>query len=185
MMIPRLETERLAVRRLEAGDLEDVHRLMVAIGWAEDDAETKAARARWLDWTVRSYEEFAALHQPPYGERAVVSHAGAFLGMVGLVPSLGPFGRHPAFGGRADAGHSPEVGMFWAMRPEAEGQGLASEAAGVLMAWAFEHLSLERIVATTERDNARSIAVMRRLGMQICDIPEATPGWEIVGVRGR
>ena len=48
---------------------------------------------------------------------------------------------------------------------------------------AFDELALARIVATTEHDNLRSIAVMRRLGMTIERNPLPEPHWfQTVGV---
>jgi hypothetical protein len=33
--LPQLETDRLVIRPLAAGDLEDCHRLRIDIGWAD------------------------------------------------------------------------------------------------------------------------------------------------------
>ena len=180
-IIPTLETERLRIRPLASGDLEDCHRLYVEIDWIDHDldpAANRAKRASWLAWTIDSYRELAALHQPPYGERAIERRSdGAFLGLVGLVPSLA------AFGAREDARVRPEVGLFWALRPSAQGSGVATEAAGALIAYARDELQVERLVATTERDNHASIAVMRRLGMAIEENPHPTSDWpQVVGV---
>ena len=44
------------------------------------------------------YEQFARLHQPPYGERAVVlKPAGLLIGACGFVPCLDRFEQLPAF----------------------------------------------------------------------------------------
>ena len=100
-IIPTLETERLRIRPLVAEDLEDCHSLYVEIDWIDhelDLAANRARRASWLAWTIDSYRELAALHQPPYGERAVERRSdGVFLGLVGLVPSLAAFGQLPGF----------------------------------------------------------------------------------------
>ena len=46
----------------------------------------------------------------------------------------------------------------------------------------FAELGLARIVATTERDNLASIAVMRRLGMRVEQNPLPEPHWfQVVG----
>jgi RimJ/RimL family protein N-acetyltransferase len=40
-----------------------------------------------------------------------------------------------------------------------------------------------RIVATTQRSNAASIAVMRRLGMNVQENPDPDPPWfQVVGI---
>jgi RimJ/RimL family protein N-acetyltransferase len=52
-----------------------------------------------------------------------------------------------------------------------------------MIAYGFEQLRLRRIVATTEHDNARSINVMRRLGMRLERNPRPEPAWlQTVGI---
>lgn len=185
--IPTLASERLLVRRLCADDLEACHRLWLDIGYADaglDEAANRARRGEWLSWTIASYEQLSALMQPPYGDRAVVSRKdGRLLGVVGLVPAFGPFEQLQHTGLEEPTRFSPEVGLFWAVSPPERGLNVASEAAGLLIAYAFEALNLKRIVATTERDNAASLGVMRRLGMAVYQNPYADPAWfQMVGV---
>lgn len=169
--VPPLSTPRLIVRELGAGDRAAVDRLL------EGD------RARWLEWTRLGYEQLAELHQPPYGERAIeLRGSGEVGGLVGLVPSLGPFGLLPSWPEPGPL-HHPEVGLYWLVAPDHRGRGIASEAAAALIAHAFAELHLARVVATTEHENAASIGVMRRLGMRIERNPAAEPWWfQTVGV---
>lgn len=168
--IPPLHTPRLTVRELGGGDRAAVERLL------EGD------QGRWLEWTQLGYEQLAALHQPPYGERAIELRAGGVAGLVGLVPSLGPFGLLPSWPGAGPL-HRPEVGLYWIVAPEHRGRGIAAEAAAALVAHAFAELRLARVVATTEHTNAASIGVMRRLGMRIERNPRPEPEWfQTVGV---
>jgi len=185
--IPELRTQRLLVRRLTMADLESCHALYMETGWADpslSEAANRDRRRAWLEWTVRSYDELLALTQPPYGERAVILQAtGAFIGLVGLVPLLAPFGQLPSFGGRAQAKFEPAVGLFWSILPAQRRRGYASEAASALASWAFENLNLARLLAGTDHDNTASIAVMRRLGMMIEANPFAEPPWfQVVGI---
>lgn len=185
--VPTLETERLRIRALTAEDLDDCHRLFVAIEWVDPAVDLdviRDRRASWLTWTIDSYRELAALDQPPYGERAMVARDnGAFLGLIGLVPSLAAFRQLPRFGGDTSPRTRPEVGLFWALSPGAQGKGFATEAAAALINYAFGSLQVERLVATTERENAASIAVMRRLGMTLEDNRHSTSKWpQMVGV---
>lgn len=138
----------------------------------------------WLEWTVAGYDQLEALTSPPYGERAIQLRGGPVVGLVGLVPSLGPFGRLPGFGGDPSTRTllRPEVGLYWAVDPQHRGNGYATEAARALVDWAFGHLELARIVAMTTHDNAASQAVMRRLGMRIERNPDPEPAWfQVVG----
>ena len=56
----------------------------------------------------------------------------------------------------------PEVG--WAIVPEAQGRGYATEGAAAAMDWAFDHLGWDRAVHTIEPENTASQALARRLG---------------------
>jgi RimJ/RimL family protein N-acetyltransferase len=169
--VPPLESARLTVRELVSGDRAAVEEL---IG---DDRE------RWLDWTALGYEQLAELHQPPYGERGVVlRESGRLVGLVGLVPSLGPFGLLPSWPEPGPL-YRPEVGLYWTVAPAHRRQGVATEAAATLIAHAFAELRLARVVATTERENCASIGVMRRLGMRVEENPEPEPAWfQVVGI---
>lgn len=174
------------IRPLVPDDLESCHELYTDIGWAARDisnARNRERRRSWVDWSVRNYEELARLNQPPYGDRAIVRREGGdFIGLVGLVPSFGPFGQLPSFGGAQGARFSPEVGLFWAMAPKWQRQGYASEAARAVVNYAFGTLNLGRIFATTEYDNVASMGVMRRLGMRIDKNPYSDPPWfQVVG----
>jgi RimJ/RimL family protein N-acetyltransferase len=169
--IPPLRTSRLTVRELEAGDLPAVEQV------------DGGGRERWLRWTALSYEQLAELRQPPYGERGIVlNDSGRLVGLVGLVPSLGPFGQLPSW---PEPGRRfrPEVGLYWAVAPAFRRRGIAAEAAAALIDHAFAELGLARVVATTERENLASIGVMRRLGMRVEENPEPEPAWfQVVGI---
>ena len=179
--IPVLTTARTLIRPLGPGDLEAVCGLFAAIGWTLtglSQAEQRKRRRSWLEWAGACAREFARLGQPPYGERAVADRAdGRLLGLIGLVPAFGPFAQLPSFGGQKDARYAPEVGLFWALDPKAQGQGLATEAARAFVEHVAAALDVRRLVATTEHDNSRSIALMRRLGMKIERNPFPEPDW--------
>ncbi len=69
------------------------------------------------------------------------------------------------------------------MHPDLRGHGYASEAARALVGFCFGSLHLARIVATTERDNLASQAVMRHLGMRLYENPRDEPEWfQVVGI---
>jgi RimJ/RimL family protein N-acetyltransferase len=146
-------------------------------------------RARWLEWTVLGYEQYDRLHQPPYGERAVVlKPAGQLIGACGFVSCLDRFEQLPAFS--ASAVSSPvafattELGLYYAISPAHQRRGYATEAARAMCDYAFQELKLKRIIATTTYDNAASVGVMWKLGMRIERNPFPDPPWlQIVGIR--
>jgi RimJ/RimL family protein N-acetyltransferase len=177
----RLDTPRLVVRDLAPDDLDAVHDIL-DVDLRMDD-RSRAERARWLQWTVLDYEQRRLAHQPPYGEYAVaLRNSGAVVGLVGLVPSLLPFELLATFGGDHPYAVA-EVGLFWAVASARQRRGYASEAAAAVIAFGFDALGLRRMVATTEHDNAASIAVMRRVGMRVAHNPAPAPFFmQAVGV---
>ena len=72
---------------------------------------------------------------------------------------------------------TPEVGLYYAISPAHRRQGYATEAARALIDYAFQHLHLRRILATTESDTLPSHSVMRKLGMHIQPNPLPNPPW--------
>ena len=185
--MPELETDRLRVRELREGDLERAHHVLLT-GFPREPGVTLEARRRWLEWTIMSYEQLAMLQQPPYGERAIVDRgSGELVGLVGLAPSLMPFGVLPSMADRAvtaERGYTPEVGMFWALALEHRRKGYAAEAARALIVYGFSVMHLKRMVATTEYDNEGSMGVMRSAGMRVERNPGAMPPWmQVVGIR--
>jgi RimJ/RimL family protein N-acetyltransferase len=79
----------------------------------------------------------------------------ANIGMVSLDRVPGERG-HPLAG-------AVEIG--WGLFPAAWGAGYASEGAAAVLAWGFANLGVDEIVSFTAASNARSEAVMRRIGL--------------------
>lgn len=190
--VPPLETERLLIRPFVLNDLDAVHQLLdrdlMHTDFGSEGATTREARQQWLEWTILSYEEFAMLNQPPYGDRAIVlKQTQQFIGACGFVPSFAPFGLLPSWRSanhdRSDHYHIPAVGLFYALSPAYQRQGYATEAAQALIDYAFRHLHLQQIVATTTYENAASIGVMRNVGMRIEKNPYPDPPWfQVAGI---
>ncbi len=188
--LPPLRSERLLIRPLELSDMTAVHKAL-SRAWNEADpdfARGKGSRERWLRWTIQSYTELSSLMQPPYGDRAVcLVDGGRLIGCAGLVPSFGPFGQLEGFPANADSSYFyPEIGLFWAIDPDFQGRGYATEAGRALVEAAFRYMNSGRVVATTEFENEASIAVMKKLGMTILRNEVPSPPWfQVVGVLER
>lgn len=101
----------------------------------------------WLEgWVEGSDGEWAELG---YGRMVILDREdGGFLGRTGLK-------RWPQF-------EETEVG--WALRPEARGKGIATEAARAVLEWS-EQFDLPYVTAMIRPDNAPSLAVAKRLGL--------------------
>lgn len=69
-----------------------------------------------------------------------------------------------------------EVELTWSLwTADAEGKGLATEAATAMRDWAFGPLGLTAARAEVHRDNAASHAIARRLGGR--NVPDLAPKW--------
>lgn len=117
-------------------------RVMEFLGGRPMSREASDAMARWAN----------RLHaEEGIGLLAVERRAdGALLGMCGL--------HHLDW-------FPGDVEIGWRLAPEHWGNGYASEAAAAWLGYGFGELGLPRVVSTTDPPNARSIAVMHRLGM--------------------
>lgn len=147
---PPINTERLILR-----------------GWRDSDREPFAAMCadpavmeflpkRLTREECDAYIDALRAHQAAHGfcfwaleDRAT----GAFAGYTGL--------RRTGF----DAHFTPAVEFGWRLPVAFWGRGFASEAARACLDYGFGPLKLREIVAVTAPRNARSRAVMRRLGM--------------------
>ncbi|WP_281649096.1 GNAT family N-acetyltransferase [Parendozoicomonas sp. Alg238-R29] len=79
--------------------------------------------------------------------------SGRFIGFTGLhVPS-------------DDLPFSPCVEIGWRLSPAHWGKGFVTEAAQASLNVAFTQLKLDEVLSFTVKDNVRSLAVMKRLGM--------------------
>jgi RimJ/RimL family protein N-acetyltransferase len=59
-----------------------------------------------------------------------------------------------------------ETEVGWVLRPDAWGQGYATEAARACLDWAFTELGLPFVTAMIAPGNERSIRVAERIGME-------------------
>ena len=190
--MPILITKRLLIRPFVMDDLLDVYQLLdVELNAADlgtDKMDSLAERAEWLQWAVRNPAQLAKLNQPPYGDRAIIHRSeNKLIGACGYVPCLGFFEQLHGFSAQSQppsASHnSTEFGLFYAISPDYQHQGFATEAAQALIDYAFKHLHLKQIIAETDYTNIGSIRVMQKLGMRLEKNPYPEPPWlQVVGV---
>lgn len=109
----------------------------------------------------------AAFARHGFSRWAVTALDGALLGYTGVMPEAEghPLGRHFQVG--------------WRFARRAWGHGYATEATSAVLDDAFGRAGLKEILAYTAPDNARSQAVMARLGLQRDPLRDFTmaDGW--------
>jgi len=147
---PAIQTERLRLRGWRDEDHAPFAamcadpRVMAYLPPINDDAEVAA----YLD-RVKAHHERHGFGYWVLEERAT----GAFAGLAGLLAVS------------FEAHFTPAVEIGWRMPVAFWGQGLATEAARACIHYGFTTLGLREIVAFTAPGNARSRALMGRLGM--------------------
>lgn len=164
--VPALETSRLRLRRWSSGDVQDYARMIrdpevmryLGCGWKYKIKRTAASFiASMSDVEARLTIRRLARHwrDAGFGEWAVEEKAsGALIGQIGLT-------YHPDW-----AADPAKIEIGWLLARRAWGNGYATEAAKVSLAYAFDRLQLGRIVSITHVANVRSQRVMQRIGME-------------------
>lgn len=147
-MIDLLRTDRLVLRRWREDDREPFAVLNADPLVMEHFPQplTRAQSDALVDRIEAGFDEHG------FGLWAVEAD-GAFVGFTGL--------SVPAF----EAPFLPSVEVGWRLARSAWGRGWATEAAAAALAVAFGPLCLPEVVSFTAVENARSEAVMQRLGM--------------------
>lgn len=142
-----LTSERLLLHPMRAEDVDDAHRL-----WTDPDVR----RYLWDDVVIA--RELAAevveascrhFSEHGYGLWWVHRHDDPdWIGFCGFRPSK-----------------EGEPELLYGLLPAAWGQGLAQEASRTVLAYLFDQLGHEKVVAATDFPNTASVRVLERLGM--------------------
>ena len=146
---PTLDTERLHFRMLRASDFPTYEQ------WCADINVMRYIGGKTLD-RVLAWRNLSNLvgHWGllGYGYYAVEEKAtGRFIGRVG-------FTNQPGW---------PGFELGWTIAPEYQGRGYATEAARMLLRYAFEKLDRPHVISLIHRDNGPSRRVAEKLGQRI------------------
>ena len=165
-----LETERLSLRRLLPGDLDDLYRLysdpQIRRYFPEGVLSLDETKEE-LDWFLNGHPNhpelglWATIHKP----------TGRFIGRCGLLPWM--------IDGRA------EVEVAYLLDKTFWGQGLASEAAQAIAMYAFTQLGLTRLICLIDPHNGASIRVATKIGMTFERSAEDEKGPFLIYAMGR
>jgi ribosomal-protein-alanine N-acetyltransferase len=145
-----LETERLLLRHLEMGDLDDLFALYSdpeMVRFIPDSPETLAETREQLEWHLNGHPR-----HPELGLWATIyKENGRFVGRCGLLPWQ--------IDGRSEVEVAYMIDKaFW-------GQGLGTEAAQAILAYAQEKLGLTRLVCLIDHEHVASMRVAEKMGM--------------------
>ncbi len=183
-----VETGRLIIRQFVSSDsLSLIHRILdQEFGDAGSNRAALKDPRSWLEWQILNQEWFERTRQPPYGDRAItLKKSNQVIGAVGYVPCLAPFEQIPELRGTSQPSgyYTTEFGLFYAIDPEYQRQGYATEAARAMLEYALKRLHVKRVIAMTDHVNVASQSVMRKLGMIVTRNPLPEPRWlQVVGV---
>jgi RimJ/RimL family protein N-acetyltransferase len=155
--VPVLQTERLRLRAPLLADFDHRATFFTSDRSIHEGGPVDRVHAWWI-WAA----DVALWHLKGYGPFGVDDRkTGAYLGEVGIFHGEG----YPA----------PELG--WFVVPEAEGKGIAFEAAQAILAWVRSSFDWPHITSIIDPANARSIALGLRLGGVIDPtLPGIDPG---------
>lgn len=149
------QTERLIIRRYTPDDLQDAFEIYSdpeVMHWLSVPGVNSAVKSleEMRERLEKRFIPIDATRGPQFGRFATVLKSdGRVIGTT-LLKDL-------------DGREEVEIGWHFARR--AWGHGYATEAARAVMDYGFATCGLDRIVAVVAPDNARSLAVVHRLGM--------------------
>lgn len=120
---------------------------------------------RYVPFSPGSLAEMEGRLADPERVRSTIDAEGQVLSLVAERRDTGEvIGDLVLFWHSATDGHA-EIG--YVLHPDHNGQGFATEAAGALLALAFDELGAHRVTAKLDARNAASAAVVERLGMRL------------------
>ena len=142
--IPVLSTERLLLRAPTPTDFER-HAETLMSPRAQYMGGPYDRQGAWASFAG----DVASWVLDGFGYWSVATHEGdRFVGLIGL----------------AKPKHFPEIELGGTVQADAEGQGIACEAASAARDWAFATLKLDSFVSYIDPPNTRSRALAERLG---------------------
>lgn len=161
------QTKRLIIRVFKYDDHGEIYCILdVELEHRDSSGEVASIyqRKKWLDWTIKGYEQNKIPKNPPYSDNGVVFKENMQLIVsCGIVPVMAPNGSIPFYRYIANVDDKEmnyaEIGLSLAISPYYQCKGVAFEAADALIKFAFGRLKLSRIFAVTTPHNNSSIAV--------------------------
>lgn len=143
------ETDRLLLRHLEIPDIDAICRIICdpEVMLFSNGVKTPTEAAKWLEDCIESYSKFG------YWLWAVIEKSTrSLVGYCGLI-------HFPELSGKTEH----EIGFRF--QRSSWSQGYATEAALAVRDYAFDTLSIPRLVALVDPSNTASLRVVEKIGM--------------------
>ncbi|SFM33158.1 GNAT family N-acetyltransferase [Methanolobus profundi] len=151
MRIPQaLETERLSIRRYTVDDLQDLYLFF-------NNEEVTSSTDMPLHRTFEETEEFLEMIVRSYdGEEPLFA----------MAISRKDTGKVIGSCGFSKLEFSPDTQIYYALEPEYQGNGYATEAVMKMLEYMILVLDIERISIYCSQENTASINLAKRVGME-------------------
>lgn len=153
-----IETERLILRRFRASDLASFMAYRNDPEVARYQSWESITRREALEFISEQSRRQLGIAGKWFQFAAEIKQGGMLAGDCALLILKSPRGESPG------AGRIAEIGYTFARAYQ--GIGLATEAARAVVDYGFDSLGLNRLIATTDCRNSRSIALLERLPMR-------------------
>jgi RimJ/RimL family protein N-acetyltransferase len=149
-----ITTERLVLRPLDAAtDVEPVHAY-----------QSREDVCRYIPYFPRTREQIAERLADPERNRSTFEKDGQVISLAVVLRETGQLIGDVVLMWHSAEHQGGEIG--YVINPDFQGNGYVTEAAGALLALAFDDLKLHRVIARIDQRNAASANVARRLGMR-------------------
>jgi RimJ/RimL family protein N-acetyltransferase len=148
-----LRTERVLVRAMAAGDVDDVHAY-----------QSREDVCRYLPYAPRTRDEVVAKVARNAAALTLAGETDYWQLAIERLDTPGRVIGDVFFALRSTENASGEIG--WVLHPDHGGRGYMTEAAGALLELAFGAIGLHRVSAQLDARNTASIALCTRLGMR-------------------
>jgi RimJ/RimL family protein N-acetyltransferase len=149
-----IETDRLLLRPLDPAT--DVDAVLAY--------QSRPDVCRYIPYEPRTREQLAERLADPARNRSTLEEPGQVLSLAVVEKQTGTLVGDVVLFWHSAEHRGGEIG--YVINPDHTGRGYATEAAGALLALAFDGLDLHRVVGRIDSRNTPSAAVLRRLGMR-------------------
>jgi ribosomal-protein-alanine N-acetyltransferase len=159
-----LKTDRLVIRLFNKDDLDSFHYIVSqeeVVRYLPETVMSRREAEEILNWLIECYSRNKPEKIIKFTVAVVDRKTDQVIGWSGFGP--------------VEYDES-QMELYYGLSGEYWGKGLATEAAGAVMKFAFEEIGLDRLVALVAPENKASVRVIEKTGMEyretVNDLPE-------------